>query len=356
MGIKVTWGAETIIEQQLPNDFYNWGTLPGGNDGWVKLEVAEDGTLLDSGQWAHFIHGFEIDLPNDGIKGSTHVWVNYKIEDLCQTASFNGDVVLLNPVQLESPVLGEWWWGSTGNHSGYNAHTWPGQRFSIDLVQLDSNGKSYSGDDKNPTNDKFYAWDQPVYCMKSGTVTEADDSNMDNNGWTALKPLPPPNYVTVQHNNGDVSGYYHFRQGGVEVAKNDVVKTGDLLGYVGNSGGSSEPHLHFGYTKMTPTGRANLYPMQFSNLRTVANLTPVSATPGVDAYSSFKVAGFCIVVLWFKTLLVKLFGGRRQSDIRAKRMGSRSGNRYGHHMHGRLDYFQRTIDDFKQAQREKGAN
>ncbi|MEZ7171746.1 M23 family metallopeptidase [Sporosarcina sp. OR05] len=36
----------------------------------------------------------------------------------------------------------------------------------------------------------------------------------------------------------------HMKEGSVAVAKGDTVTTGQLLGKVGNSGNTSEPHLH----------------------------------------------------------------------------------------------------------------
>lgn len=37
----------------------------------------------------------------------------------------------------------------------------------------------------------------------------------------------------------------HFQKGSLKVKEGDQVKAGDLLGSVGNSGNSSEPHIHF---------------------------------------------------------------------------------------------------------------
>lgn len=51
-------------------------------------------------------------------------------------------------------------------------------------------------------------------------------------------------FVKVMHARHTATLYCHL-QSQPEVSVGDVVYTGDLLGYVGSSGNSSEPHLHF---------------------------------------------------------------------------------------------------------------
>ena len=53
------------------------------------------------------------------------------------------------------------------------------------------------------------------------------------------------NYVKIDHGNGWVTWYVHMRTNSVAVSEGDVVKAGTILGLVGSSGNSSDPHLHF---------------------------------------------------------------------------------------------------------------
>lgn len=50
-------------------------------------------------------------------------------------------------------------------------------------------------------------------------------------------------YVAIRHSNGTQTLYAHLSQNSVHVG--DVLEQGDLVGYSGNSGKSSGPHLHF---------------------------------------------------------------------------------------------------------------
>ncbi len=54
------------------------------------------------------------------------------------------------------------------------------------------------------------------------------------------------NSVTLRHADGLVTKYWHLKKGSVAVAVGQKVACGALLGFVGSSGESSTPHLHFG--------------------------------------------------------------------------------------------------------------
>jgi len=53
------------------------------------------------------------------------------------------------------------------------------------------------------------------------------------------------NTVTIKHDDGTKTIYVHLMKGSVKVSKGDQVECGQLLGYVGSSGHSAMPHLHF---------------------------------------------------------------------------------------------------------------
>ena len=50
---------------------------------------------------------------------------------------------------------------------------------------------------------------------------------------------------SVQHRENEVSLLAHFKQGSIRVKAGDQVKRGQVLGLCGNSGNSSEPHIHY---------------------------------------------------------------------------------------------------------------
>jgi murein DD-endopeptidase MepM/ murein hydrolase activator NlpD len=73
----------------------------------------------------------------------------------------------------------------------------------------------------------------PVSAIADGTVTLAGW----NNGWG--------NYVRVRHAGGLVSGYGHLSRYGPGIKSGRSVRQGQTVGYVGSTGMSTGPHLHF---------------------------------------------------------------------------------------------------------------
>lgn len=53
------------------------------------------------------------------------------------------------------------------------------------------------------------------------------------------------NSVTIEHRTGHITKYWHMMTDSVMVSVGDAVQAGDGLGWVGSSGRSSMPHLHF---------------------------------------------------------------------------------------------------------------
>jgi murein DD-endopeptidase MepM/ murein hydrolase activator NlpD len=72
----------------------------------------------------------------------------------------------------------------------------------------------------------------PIYASRSGTIN------------VATYHKTAGNYVTINHGDGYTSVYMHMTHYVVKVGQ--YVKAGQLIGYVGSTGRSTGPHLHFG--------------------------------------------------------------------------------------------------------------
>jgi hypothetical protein len=94
------------------------------------------------------------------------------------------------------------------------------------------------------SNEDYHIFGQPLHAPAAGTVVEADDAHED---------MPPGemdpqglegNHVTLEVAEGEYLLLAHMQSGSVQVAVGDVVEQGQYLGNVGNSGNTTEAHLH----------------------------------------------------------------------------------------------------------------
>ena len=86
----------------------------------------------------------------------------------------------------------------------------------------------------------------PVIAAQSGTVVRGA---LDGTGSCVEGDLSCGgkygNYVIIQHTDGNYTLYAHMSTGSVIVKEGDTVSQGQVLGYVGSTGNSTGPHLHF---------------------------------------------------------------------------------------------------------------
>lgn len=78
----------------------------------------------------------------------------------------------------------------------------------------------------------------PIYATRSGTVTTAKALKNANGNYISYG-----NYVVINHGDGFSSLYAHMNY--YVVSAGEYVSQGQLIGYVGSTGNSSGPHLHF---------------------------------------------------------------------------------------------------------------
>ncbi|MCH3882488.1 M23 family metallopeptidase [Tenacibaculum sp. K20-16] len=97
---------------------------------------------------------------------------------------------------------------------------------------------------------------QEVCAIREGLVINVKD-HFDKNG-TSKKYLNKANLILVYHKDGTFVQYGHFKKDGVLVKIGDTIKKGQLIGYSGNTGMSSEPHLHFTIYKPTKKGLVSI--------------------------------------------------------------------------------------------------
>ncbi|NDU73888.1 peptidoglycan DD-metalloendopeptidase family protein [Actinomadura sp. DSM 109109] len=175
------------------------------------------------------------------------------------------------PVALRSPVEGRWVAvNSPADRVPSHGTHELGQTFAIDLVHVPdgpwSPMRSWPLAARPAT---FPSFGRDVLAPADGVVVQASGWQRDHwsrNSWPGVAYLLVEgmlfrqvlslltlsagrfvvgNSVTLDLGGGVYAVFAHLRRGSLRVAKGDRVRAGDVLGEVGNSGNSSEPHLHF---------------------------------------------------------------------------------------------------------------
>lgn len=152
------------------------------------------------------------------------------------------------------------------------------QRFAIDVVALKQGSStlqeqgitafeavSYEGNPKQ--NNSYYIYGRDVIAPASGRIADTLDGIPDaipsESHYNFMQPAG--NYVVIDHGNNEFSMLAHLKNGSIIVSKGDLVAAGDIIGSVGNTGNSTEPHLHYHLQNTSKWRNGEGLPAQFQN-------------------------------------------------------------------------------------------
>ena len=141
------------------------------------------------------------------------------------------------------PFDGLWWvqWGGHTEFQNYHV-VHPRQRYAYDFVVWKEGGK-FRGD--GARNEDYWTWGQLALAPAPGVVVMALDGIQDNvPGQNDRVSHPAGNHVVIRTGKDEYVFVALLQNGSVRVEQGDEVEAGDVLGLAGNSGFSSEPHIH----------------------------------------------------------------------------------------------------------------
>ncbi|QDQ12389.1 murein hydrolase activator EnvC family protein [Streptomyces spectabilis] len=174
------------------------------------------------------------------------------------------------PVEVEAPVTGRWSaLNSPADKVPSHGTHGLGQTYAIDIT---AEGDE-SGEHARPgfswlwpvarRGRDYPAFGAPLLAVADATVVHAEDGQRDHLSRTSLVGLlyfffvegtvrgaAPARRVVGNHVILDLGGgihaaYAHVRRGSLTVRVGDRVRAGQVVGQCGNSGNSTEPHVHF---------------------------------------------------------------------------------------------------------------
>lgn len=173
------------------------------------------------------------------------------------------------PVEVHAPVRGRWLaMNSPGQSLPSHGTAKLGQLSAVDIIHP----YDPSAECVNPAKmgwrllgespERFSCFGSPIHSMAAGAVVTVSDRQRDQrarNTWPSLlffstvenilRSIAGPariigNYVVIQHDDGIYAAYAHLKKGSAQVAAGDRVETGHVIAEVGNTGNSTQPHLH----------------------------------------------------------------------------------------------------------------
>ncbi len=149
-----------------------------------------------------------------------------------------------NTTKLILPFKNEWnvLWGGDTKELNYHVES-PAQKNAFDILIKDEKGKTYKTDGK--TNEDYYAFGKELVAPCNGEIVSAVDGVKDNKPGILNPIYLLGNSVIIKTANNEYLLFAHFKQNSIKVKQGQKVTQGQLLGLCGNSGNSSEPHLHF---------------------------------------------------------------------------------------------------------------
>jgi hypothetical protein len=217
----------------------------------LKLEPGESGVL-------YFFLDFT--TPNDVPQKIANSFVIETVE------SGATETIMIAPLRrrsakpevIEAPLRGDGWWTPNGPSNdathrralivlvGKLSLT---EEFAVDWVKLGPNGATFTGDPLK--NESYFAYNQDVLAAAGGRVIDVLDGVAENvpNYYPSPADLDVDNlagnHIVEDLGDGRFALYAHLSPGNLRVQVGDVVAPGQVLGRLGNSGNSGQPHLHF---------------------------------------------------------------------------------------------------------------
>lgn len=179
-------------------------------------------------------------------------------------------------VDLEFPLKRGTFYVSQGGASSIinHHHAVSAQRYGLDIVQLNRFG--VKGNKWNPKEvDDFTIYGSILYSPCEGVVMDALDQHPDLDPGLMDPEHLLGNYLAIAKRDSDVIVILaHLKEGSIKVKKGDVIQKEQILARVGNSGNTTEPHLHI-HSVLNHTGdflfAAKGVPMKFKGRFLVRN-------------------------------------------------------------------------------------
>lgn len=209
-----------------------------------------------------------------------------------------------SPVRVVEPPVRGRWLGMNSPASKVPSHGVRayGQAYAIDIVADPvAEPRPEFGGAMMRLPSAYPAFGEPVFAMVDGEVVRASgwrrDHRARSNGWGIvymmiegmIREIGGPgfvigNHVTIRSGDGAYATVAHLQQGSLTVKVGDRVTAGTVIGGCGNSGNTSEPHVHAQLMDRASLWTAQGLPMSFSGITLDNHPEAVDALPANEQH------------------------------------------------------------------------
>lgn len=141
------------------------------------------------------------------------------------------------------------WYVEYGGLTKETSHSWDiiSQRYAYDF-EIRENNLPYHDNYKKCEN--YYSYKQYIIAPLDGWVIDIKNE-YENTQILENRPVicdgddPRGNYILIKHSYNEYSLIAHIEKDSFQVKVGDMVKQGQVIAQVGNSGNTQGPHIHF---------------------------------------------------------------------------------------------------------------
>ncbi|WP_370099300.1 M23 family metallopeptidase [Xanthomarina gelatinilytica] len=154
----------------------------------------------------------------------------------------NLQLIERNTTKMILPFHEEWFvfWGGTTEDQNYHvAHE--NQKYAYDILIM-KDGVSFTGDPKN--NESYFAFGKEIIAPCDAKVVKVITGVEDNIPGELNPEQLTGNTIVLETSNKEYILFAHLKHQSIVVREGQFIRQGALLAQCGNSGNTSEPHLH----------------------------------------------------------------------------------------------------------------
>ena len=205
----------------------------------------------------------------------------------------------VSAIAYRAPLAGVWLMQAIPSLQSHHRLNAPSE-YAVDFMKIDDQGRLHRGEILRADN--YYGYGAPVLAAADGSVVRVVDGVVQDRAAATRREGETPqaagqrigaynleraktdfvrgvagNLVVIRHEKDgavEYSSYGHLRQG-IPVREGMIVKAGDIVGHVGDTGDSPTVHLHFQVNAGPDPFRSASLPVTFANLKAVGGNTDV---------------------------------------------------------------------------------